>query len=120
MKAKGVRRRPRGRRYQKRVAESGAGSGEPIDLQKEDTPVSQSGHREKRSSKNVRLLAWFTADEMECLNEVCHARDCGPEQLVRELVLCELARYRTIEMKTSAKRLNAMSSIREAGSAGVK
>lgn len=97
MEAKGTRRRAQRGRYLKRVGESGADSGELKDLPTEDLPpTDRTGQQEKRNSKNVRLITWFTANEMKCLGEVCRVRDCRPEQLVRELVLCELAQHRAI------------------------
>jgi hypothetical protein len=48
-----------------------------------------------RSGNNhVNLVIWLNATELENLKEICRFRDCSPEELLRELALCEIARYR--------------------------
>jgi hypothetical protein len=44
--------------------------------------------------KRVNVVAWFTAAEMKDLRRVCRLRDCEPEELLRELALCEIAQQR--------------------------
>jgi hypothetical protein len=45
-------------------------------------------------STGVKIPVRFRPKEFELLKRICDSRECTPEELLRELALCELAEYR--------------------------
>jgi hypothetical protein len=46
--------------------------------------------------RRVDIIVRFTVEEMGGLKKICQMRDCAPEDLLRELALCELAQFRSL------------------------